>query len=126
MAGLFIANALVPAVCEEAIRSSYLFYLGDRGSRRSVVYSLGAVFIVGELIYDASVYPLAKAELGSNLAILLFAIAVISGAFLHAILTLWTAHQQRYGHSVWIVFTLALAAHFAFNLIALSALGALL
>ena len=126
MAGLFIANALVPAVCEEAIRSSYLFYLGDRGSRHSGIYSEGAVFIVGELIYDASVYPLAKAELGTDLAVLLFAIAVISGAFLHAMLTLWTAHRQRYGQSVWTVFMLALIAHVAFNLIALFALGAML
>lgn len=125
MPGILVANALVPALCEEAIRSSYLYHLGDRGSRRTVVLSLGAAFIVGEVIYDASLYPLAKAELGAGLATPLFAVAIVSGVLLHAVLTLWTAHRQKIGQGVWTVFAIALTAHFAFNLIALSALGAM-
>ena len=126
MTGSLVTTAIVPAFCEEAIRSSYLFYLGDRGARRRVVISLAAVFIIGEVAYDASIYPLAKAELGSQTAIVLFAMAILSGALLHAALTLWTPRRQRKGQSVWAVFLIALTAHFSFNLVALSAMGALL
>lgn len=125
MPGVLVANALVPALCEEAIRSSYLYYLGDRGSRRTVVLSLGVAFIVGEVIYDASLYPLARAELGADLATPLFVFAIVSGVLLHAALTLWTAHRQRMGQGVRRVFALALTAHFAFNLIAVLGLGAM-
>lgn len=121
-----ITTAIVPAFCEEAIRSSYLFYLGDRGSRRRVVISLAALFIISEVAYDASIYPLAKAELGSQTAIVLFAFAILSGTLLHAALTFWTARRQRKGQSVWAVFLVALTTHFSFNLVALSAMGALL
>lgn len=119
-------NAFVPAFCEEAIRSSYLFYLGDRGSRRSVVLSLGAVFIIGEIIYDASVFPMAEAEFGSPSAIPLFAVAVVTGTLLHLALTLWTAERQRRGLNVWRVFASALSIHLVFNLIAIAAIGAIL
>ncbi|MBO6690262.1 MAG: hypothetical protein JJ919_17485, partial [Henriciella sp.] len=67
----FLASALVPAFCEEAIRSSYLFYLGDRGRRRRVVLSVAAVFVIGELLYDLSLFPAARAEVGDQLAIIL-------------------------------------------------------
>lgn len=123
-AALFV-SALVPAFCEEAIRSSYLFYLGGRGSRRGVVLSLGAVFILGEIIYDASVFPLAAAELGTGIAIPLFAVAVTTGALLHMVLTLWTAERQKRGHNVWRVFSAALSIHLVFNLIAIAAIGVL-
>ena len=126
MPGTLITTAIVPAFCEEAIRSSYLFYLGDRGARRRVVISLAAIFIIGEVGYDASIYRLAKAELGSQPAIVLFALAIVSGALLHAALTLCTARRQRKGQSVWAVFLIALTAHFSFNLVALSAMGAFL
>ncbi len=126
MPGLLFAHALVPAFCEEAIRSSYLFYLGDRGSRRNVVFSLGAVFVVGEILYDASLYPLAKAEIGGALSASLLAFAILSGTCLHIALTFWTAYRQKLGQNAWIVFALALAAHATFNLIALIALGAIL
>lgn len=119
-------SALVPVFCEEAIRSSYLFYLGDRGSRRAVVLSLGAVFIIGEIIYDASVFPSAQAELGTAIAVPLFAVAVITGALLHMVLTLWTAEQQRRGLNVWSVFALALSIHLVFNLIAIAGTGAMI
>ena len=122
---LFV-SALVPAFCEEAIRSSYLFYLGDRGSRRGVVLSLGAVFIIGEMIYDASVFPSAQAEFGSATATPLFAVAVITGALLHLALTLWTADRQRRGMNVWRVFASALSFHLVFNLIAIAAIGAMI
>ena len=126
MPGTLITTAIVPAFGEEAIRSSYLFYLGDRGARRRVVISLAAVFIIGEIAYDASIYPLVQAELGSQTAIVLFALAIVSGALLHAALTLWTARRQRKGQSVWTVFLMALMAHFSFNIVALSVMGGLL
>ena len=119
-------SALVPAFCEEAIRSSYLFYLGDRGSRRGVVLSLGAVFIIGEIIYDASVFPSAEAEFGVAIAVPLFAVAVITGALLHLALTLWTAERQRRGLNVWRVFAFALSIHLVFNLIAIAFIGAMI
>jgi len=125
MPALFL-SALVPAFCEEAIRSSYLFYLGDRGSRRSVVLSIGAVFIIGEIIYDAAVFPMAEAELGAPLAIPLFAVAVITGSLLHLSLTLWTAERQKRGLNVWRVFASALSIHLVFNLIALAVIRAMI
>ena len=125
MPALFV-SALVPAFCEEAIRSSYLFFLGDRGSRRGVVLSLGAVFILGEIIYDASVFPEAEAELGPDIAIPLLAVAVITGSLLHLSLTLWTAERQKWGLNVWRVFASALSIHLVFNLIALAVIGAMI
>ena len=122
---LFV-SALVPAFCEEAIRSSYLFYLGDRGSRRGVVLSLGAVFIIGEMIYDGSVFPSAQAEFGSAIATPLLAVAIITGALLHLALTLWTADRQRRGMNVWRVFASALSIHLVFNLIAIAAIGVMI
>lgn len=125
MPSLLFAHALVPAFCEEAIRSSYLYYLGDRGARRSVVISIGAVFVSGEVLYDASVYPLAKEAFGVALALPMFVVALVSGAFLHIALTLWTASRLKVGRNAGIVFALALAAHLSFNLIALSAMEAM-
>lgn len=125
MPSLLFAHALVPAFCEEAIRSSYLYYLGDRGSRRSVVISLGAVFVAGEVLYDAAVYPLAKEAFGAAIALPMFVVALLSGAFLHIALTLWTARRLKVGQSAGIVFALALAAHLTFNLIALFVMEAM-
>lgn len=118
----FFLSAFVPAFCEEAIRSSYVYYLGDRGSRRSVVLSISAVFIIGEMIYDASVFPSAQAEFGSAIAIPLLAVAIITGTLLHLALTLWTAERQRRGLNVWRVFASALSIHLIFNLIAIAAI----
>lgn len=126
MPSLFLAHAIVPAFCEEAIRSSYLYYLGDRGSRRGVVLSIGAVFVVGEVLYDATVYPLAKEAFGVAIALPMFVIAILSGALLHIALTLWTARRLNVGQKAWIVFALALLAHLSFNLVALSVMEALI
>ncbi|MEL7096475.1 MAG: hypothetical protein AAFV59_02795 [Pseudomonadota bacterium] len=119
-------SAFIPAFCEEAIRSSYLFYLGDRGSRRTVVLSICAVFIIGEMIYDASVFPSAQAEFGSAIAIPLFAVAIITGTLLHLALTLWSAERQWRGLNIWRVFASALSIHFIFNLIAIAAIGVMI
>jgi hypothetical protein len=123
MSALFIAQALVPAFCEEAIRSSYLFFLGERGSRRGVVLALGIVFVIGEILYDISLYPTALRELGADLAIPLLAVAVMSGAALHIALTVFTARQQRNGGAVWMVFAIAIAIHSGFNFVAITLLG---
>ena len=125
MPAMLVAGALVPAVCEEAIRSSYLYYLGDRGSRRSVVVSIGAVFVVGEFLYDASVFPWALDEFGAALALPLFAFAILSGALLHIALTLWTARRLKVGQNAFIVFPLALGAHLSINLVALTLMEAM-
>ena len=121
----FLASALVPPFCEEAIRSSYLFYLGDRGRRRRVVLSLAAVFVIGELLYDLSLFPAARAEVGDQLAIILLLVALTSGAALHIALTFWTAARQRRGAGVWLVFAIALIAHGLFNLAGIGLVGML-
>lgn len=121
MPSFFIANALVPAFCEEAIRSSYLFYLGDRGSRRNVVLSIGAVFVVGELIYDTVLLPGAIEELGFSIAFPIFIFAVFTGGLLHLGLTAWTAHRQASGVGAWRIFIMALMFHGTFNLGAIGA-----
>jgi hypothetical protein len=113
--GLF-ASALVPALSEEAIRSSYLFYLADRGRRKVVVLSLAAVFVVGEVIHDVSIYPAARDEVGLRPAAFLLAIALLTGILLHIALTLWTAKRQRGDGGVWSGFLIALAIHTVFNL----------
>lgn len=125
MPALYVANALVPAICEEAIRSSYLFYMGDRGSRRNVVISLVLVFVIGEILYDVSIFPSALKELGAALAIPLLGLAIVSGAILHFGLTIWTADRQRNGTDVWRVFAFALCFHAGFNILAISLLGVL-
>jgi len=122
MPSFLIANALVPAFCEEALRSSYLFYLGDRGSHRSVVLAIGAVFVVGELIYDTVLLPGAIEELGFSVAFPIFIVAVLTGGFLHVGLTAWTAHRQASGVGAWRIFTMALMIHGAFNLGAIAAM----
>lgn len=120
---LFITQALVPAVCEESIRSSYLFFLGERGSRRGVVLTLGIVFVLGEIFYDMSLYPIALRELGADLAMPLLVVAVLSGAALHIALTAFTAQQQRNGGAVWMIFAVATAFHSIFNFMAITLLG---
>jgi len=122
----YLATALVPAFCEEAIRSSYVFYLADKGKRRLAVLSLAAVFVIGEMIYDLSLFSAARAEFGLTLATSLLCIALITGALLHASLTYWTADRQRSGQGVWTVFCIALVFHSVFNLIAVGLLGAII
>lgn len=126
MPSLLIANALVPAFCEEAIRSSYLFYLGDRGSRWNAVLSIGAVFVVGELAYDTALLPGAIEELGFSVAFPIFIVAVFTGVLLHAGLTSWTAHRQASGSGAWRIFIMAWMFHGSFNLGAIAAMERLL
>lgn len=122
----YLATALVPAFCEEAIRSSYVFYLADKGRRRLAVLSLATVFVIGEMIYDLSLFSAARAELGLTVAISLLCIALITGALLHVSLTYWTAARQRNGHGVWTAFCIALAVHSVFNLTAVGLIGAII
>ena len=117
----FVASAFVPAFCEEAIRSSYLFYLADMGRRRAAVLAIAAVFVIGEAIYDVSLYSTARAEIGAIYAVALLAAALVLGAALHLALTLGTAHRQKDGKSAWTTFAGALALHTGFNLIAIAA-----
>jgi len=119
MTAAYIASALVPAFSEEAIRSSYLYYLGKRGSRTAVVIVTAAIFVLGEFVCDFSLFGDAQSELGTNVAITLLSIALVSGATLHIALTVWTAKSQMRGAGVWRVFGVAFIAHSAFNLLAL-------
>jgi hypothetical protein len=120
MPSLLIASAVIPAVCEEAIRSSYLYYLSDRGKRRLAVLAIGAVFVLGEVVYDTSLLPSAMVELGASKAVPLFVLALLTGIFLHIGLTLWTAKRLSIGDKAWRVFAIALIAHAGFNLTAIT------
>ncbi|MEO1018220.1 MAG: hypothetical protein AAFY56_11075 [Pseudomonadota bacterium] len=120
MAFGFVASAFVPAFCEEAIRSSYLYYLADKGRRRAAVLAIAAVFVIGEAIYDVSLFSAARAEIGAGLAAALLLAALVLGAGLHLALTLATAHRQQAGRNVWATFGGALAFHTCFNLIAIA------
>ncbi len=118
----FVASAFVPAFCEEAIRSSYLFYLADKGRRRAAVLAIAAVFVIGEAIYDLSLYLAARDEIGVFQATTLLIVAMILGTLLHLVLTLGTAQRQESGRGVWTTFAGALAFHTSFNLIAIAGL----
>ena len=121
MAFGFVASAFVPAFCEEAIRSSYLYYLADKGRRRTAVLMIAAVFVIGEAIYDVSLYSAARTEIGSGFAAALLIAALLLGTALHLGLTFATAHRQQSGRSVWAIFGVALAFHTCFNLVAIAA-----
>ena len=121
MAFGFVASAFVPAFCEEAIRSSYLYYLADKGRRRAAVLSIAAVFVIGEAIYDVSLYSAVRAEIGAGFAAALLVAALLLGAALHLALTFATAHRQQSGRNVWATFGGALAFHTCFNLVAIAA-----
>ena len=118
----FVASAFVPAFCEEAIRSSYLFYLADKGRRRAAVLAIAAVFVISEAIYDLSLYSAARDEIGVFQATTLLIVAMILGTLLHLVLTLGTARRQESGRGVWTTFAGALAFHTGFNLIAIAGL----
>lgn len=126
MPGFIVASALVSAVCEEAIRSSYLYYFSDRGARRLTVISIGAVFVVGEVVYDIPLFPGAIKQYGFSAALPLFITAIITGVFLHVALTFWTACKQAMGTAPFRIFVMALMFHAAFNLVAILAMESLL
>ena len=116
----FVASAFIPAFCEEAIRSSYLYYLADKGRRRAAVLAIAAVFVIGEAIYDVSLYSAARTGIGTGFAVLLLLAALVLGAALHLGLTFVTAHRQQNGGRVWGTFAGALAFHTCFNLVAIA------
>ena len=122
----FVASAFVPAFCEEAIRSSYLYYLADKGRRRAAVLAIAAVFVIGEAIYDVSLYSAARAEIGAGFATALLVAALVLGATLHLALTIGTAHRQQTGRSAWATFAGALGFHTCFNLIAIAVIHSIM